>query len=515
MLKIGWIRSISFLIFLMSMYVFSRFTVDDAFISWRYGFNFVEFGIFNYNPSEFDLTQAYTNPIFAFLSIIPAYLSLDVVLFFKLISLFSLLGFIYYLKKQYDLLVAPLLFLALPASMIHVFSGLETFWFVIGVVLLYESLRNNNIFSSIVLTILLFLIRPESFLLSVLVPIYYLSDRGGISIVEKIKSLFKFNQEKSLYPLLIPLALFFILFAHRLYFGSFLPNTFYIKSVENSLDTKHAILFSLMSIPAIISVFALIRKENTSLFYLVLIFELAICANYSLSSLKMNYAERFLYHIYAPLYFILLIEYKKDCNKDSNDILGLNIRKSLSVAIFVICSSFVVKFSDMVKLADYYPRTQLSHSMLGYAIKDSGAKSMTFGDAGMTAFNADIDALDNIGLGSSLVSKFGVTSDVIDKYEPDVILFHSHPEYSVIPSKKKHGQSILYSWAMNHGFNYVCDSVWRDNYAIAIYIRSSLDKSIFNSACTKTEVNLKSSYETISSYILPTPWKFWNNEDLR
>ena len=59
----------------------------DAFITWRYGFNLVNHGIWNYNPSTFDPTQAYTNPIYALLSIIPALLGINVVLFFKIISL--------------------------------------------------------------------------------------------------------------------------------------------------------------------------------------------------------------------------------------------------------------------------------------------------------------------------------------------------------------------------------------------------------------------------------------------
>lgn len=63
--------------------MFSRFTVDDAFISWRYGKNIFDFGIWNYNPSNFDMTQAYTNPIFAFLSIIPNLFRLDIVLFLR------------------------------------------------------------------------------------------------------------------------------------------------------------------------------------------------------------------------------------------------------------------------------------------------------------------------------------------------------------------------------------------------------------------------------------------------
>ena len=51
------------------------------FITWRYGINLVNHGIWSYNPVNFDVTQSYTNALIAFLSLVPAYLELDMVLF--------------------------------------------------------------------------------------------------------------------------------------------------------------------------------------------------------------------------------------------------------------------------------------------------------------------------------------------------------------------------------------------------------------------------------------------------
>ena len=84
----------------ISFYVFSRFTVDDAFITFRYGKNLIDFGIWNYNPSNIDMVQAYTNPIYAVLGIIPNLFNWDVVLFFKLFSILLLVLFsIWFIKK--------------------------------------------------------------------------------------------------------------------------------------------------------------------------------------------------------------------------------------------------------------------------------------------------------------------------------------------------------------------------------------------------------------------------------
>ena len=88
---------------LISFWIFSRYTVDDAFITWRYGFNLIKFGHWNYNPSGFDETQSYTNPIFAALSIITAVLGFNVVFFFKIISLLiTVIAVLSFSKKQIE-----------------------------------------------------------------------------------------------------------------------------------------------------------------------------------------------------------------------------------------------------------------------------------------------------------------------------------------------------------------------------------------------------------------------------
>ena len=79
---------------------YSFLTIDDAFISWRYGLSLVESGFWNYNPSNFELVEAYTNPIFAFLSIFPALFNIDVVLFFKLLAFFLYFSLIIFFVKR-------------------------------------------------------------------------------------------------------------------------------------------------------------------------------------------------------------------------------------------------------------------------------------------------------------------------------------------------------------------------------------------------------------------------------
>src|SRR3989339_418538 len=71
--------------------LFLGFTADDALITFRYGQSLIKHGVWNWNGDSTDLVEAYTNPIYAFLSIIPHACGLNVLLFFKLLGVGEIL----------------------------------------------------------------------------------------------------------------------------------------------------------------------------------------------------------------------------------------------------------------------------------------------------------------------------------------------------------------------------------------------------------------------------------------
>ncbi len=234
-----WSRNAAFLIIAIlvaaSFWLFSRFTVDDAFISWRYGKNLVDAGVWNYNPVVFDMTQAYTNPIYAFLSIVPNLFGIDIVFFFKVLSLVIIVSFLIWFglktkERCLECWLVMLAFLALPATMIHAFSGLETILFVMLFAALMISMYERNIKLSIIFTLLLFLTRPESWIFAALVPFYYLIEEKHPDYSKKgwLRSYFSgisFSWRRftvSLLWLCVPLMAYFL--AHQIIFGSPLPN---------------------------------------------------------------------------------------------------------------------------------------------------------------------------------------------------------------------------------------------------------------------------------------------------
>lgn len=303
---------------LASFWIFSRFTVDDAFISWRYGKNLVDFGIWNYNPSYLDLTWAYTNPISAIVSIIPNFLKLDIVLFFSMISIMNYFLFMLWIKVEFkQFFIIALIPLVLPFAIIHLFSGLETFFFVTFSVVFFVNLYEKRLIRSIIYSIILIFVRPEAWLLTALVPIYYLllkEDNLEIKSLYDVVPKIKLNKitEAVIIAIVVGMPLIIFLIIHWMYFGYFLPNTFYIKNtgfifINTSIEfAYHTLLLVPLLMIFIIKLFNKMKYNDFLYFTLIAMYFGTFAIQYSLSSLAMNYADRFGFHIFIPMYFILI-----------------------------------------------------------------------------------------------------------------------------------------------------------------------------------------------------------------
>lgn len=507
----------------VSFWIFSRFTVDDAFISWRYGKNFIDFGIWNYSPALLDMTQAYTNPIFAFLSIVPNYFDIDVVLFFKIISLLNVVIFIAYMINKSKKTKTIILFFILPAAIIHLFSGLETFLFVSLLVALFINLYENNFKSSIFITIILFLTRPETWLFLVFIPFYFLTKDIEIDFSNKkiffqklfVRKIIAYrNFFISLFFLSASLSIYFLL--HKLHFGHALPNTFYIKSGA----TFNPALFKWLAIVALPSI-AILMSKKYQLVVIFSLFFLALILSYSTSDLKMNYAERFAFHIFAPLFFILVFLSSKInepiyyISKIKNGQIFFTFKPDYYLNIIAIgfLALFFLKSTNIetVQIADYYPRAIDSHAELGKKLNEIktryGINSFSFGDAGMAAYHSKLLALDNIGLGSSMVAHTkGVDNKILNSYNPDILIFHSTP---VAIRINAHNQKEIFEWGKEREYMYICDAYFRKDYTLKIYSKYAYDE--LNQVCESSKKNNDiSSKDYILSMIKKSPFYYWH-----
>ncbi|MXQ06229.1 hypothetical protein GQ651_00070 [Alphaproteobacteria bacterium GH1-50] len=507
---------------LVSGFVFARFTVDDAYISWRYGKNLVDAGIWGYNPSSFDLTQAYTNPVYAALSIVPAALGLDMVVFFKLVSLailcLSTWLFMRLSGRAIVMFAAILCLTAVPTTMVHLFSGLETYLFVVTLALLLICLDQRRFLAAGVCVAVLIACRPEAwtllglfpaFVVASLLPTPFRDDAAGHWWREK-RTLLAVS-------VLLPILLFAaIMLWHRSYFGYVLPNTFYVKSAgEGSLIVTLycVVLLVPLALPL------LLGRWRATLFAIA--FFLPVVVVYSASKLTMNYVDRFGFHIFGSVYLFAayaLARYGKSGESPLTSIsLPVWMRTYPRILFAVICVLYAgasVRWNEVMHIATYTPRISFAHGALGQELAEQAAgleskPTILVGDAGIVAYRSGLVALDNIGLGSALVAHQGVTPEILDAYAPELVALHMHPVLGVWPD---YGSDVIQDWMELSGHEEICDMRLSPVAGLRLYLRENgpLDVGRIAAICeTSVERNLQWKYDFARDHLSDPPWRYW------
>lgn len=499
----------------LSFYIFSRFTVDDAFISWRYGKNLIDFGIWNYNPSNFEFVQAYTNPLFALLSIAPNFMAMDIVLFFKILSTITMIAFVAWGLWQSMPLWMILLILAMPATQIHLYSGLETFTYCFLLAWTFICLQEQKEKLAICLTILLCLIRPESWMLCAISPLALSIKKESINNLKLKSSLQEFfsciNFRKMLYcgvPIFLALALY--LFIEYRNFGDIIPNTFRIKSGhDRQIDKSLALLLLLL----LFSLAPFARKEFTVLFCAVILYTLPVIYVYSKSDLQMNYSARFVFHV-AMVLIIIIAKYssmdtKKSLKHTTSHRKFLQVHGKKMAMALMITVLLHVSSKDAMGLINYYPRALKSHSELGKVIaksKDSyKINSFSFGDAGMAAYHSGIFSIDNVGLANKAIGMGEFSQNYLDFVSPDIVLLYGnqHGAYSDMSN-----QSTLLEWIDRKNYTHQCSIYWRQDYLIHVYAKERMQN--INAVCESSrQINNIDEVAFMKTHISSPPWRLW------
>lgn len=209
-----------------------RFTVDDAFITWRYGQSLMS-GFWNWNPTPSDKVEAYSNTLYAALSVIPAAIGLPAELFFKLLGL-ALLGAYVVLVQALPVprpqrLVLTGFAVVNPLFFVHLFAGLETASFALLLAALFGTLYANGRLGRAghALAVAVALSRPEGMLFAVVAEAFWvrLTMRRRDAIVAGA----------------LVAGLLSYWFARAAYFGKFFPNPFYVKTAGQSTGIAAAV----------------------------------------------------------------------------------------------------------------------------------------------------------------------------------------------------------------------------------------------------------------------------------
>ena len=478
-----------FLMVLANVWIFSRFTVDDAFITWRYGKNLVEFGVWNYNPTTFDPTQAYTNPIYALLSIVPAFLGVNVVLFFKLLSVAIAVSFgVWFIRRRPAAKLPLLLFFAVPATIIHIFSGLETFLFVVLLFAVYIAVSENRVYLGLIATPILFLTRPESWLLVLLVPLAF-----NVVWVGKLRV----NWKGLISHFLILVAVLGFYFAlHYSMFHELLPNSFFVKSGRTfSFYYLTNLLFILLPL---IPVWLVGYKKVT---ILALAFLVPVILNYSSSAMGMDYASRYAFHIYGPLalFVIYVLSDKARRAMLVSRLSSFGGNRLVSAVLIVISVGFIFPTfpQNQLSLANYYPRALEAHGRIGLLAKQS-AHGIAMGDAGLAAYRSEIPNLDMLLLGTRMGTKDGITEKLFRDYGIDFVAFREHKKSvaTVLP--------ILKDLKLEK----VCDVYYSPTYRFELWLPQKA-KSALELCVASEKANNVDELTYLQGNLAKAPWSFW------
>jgi hypothetical protein len=318
---------------LAALGLFPKWTVDDAYISFRYAHNLAAHGEFTFNVGE-DPVEGYTgvlHPVAITLAMLSgiapeiAAHALGILAFFVLLAVFHrILGRLRISSSCR--LPAFFLFASAPILYTHVFSGLETITFTalllasarqLHAIVASGSVRFSSCAVLSALLLLLTLCRPEGIAYAVIALIVVF-----LACVRRRRSLRTFISGTAIF-LLLPGAAYFIW--RWSYYGFFFPNTFYAKRLTSfsgasfvelaQFCAQYLLLPTLAAITATgvacggkwnrprPGVLRFRKKADLLMVGSLLIFALVIAVQYMRSHLFMNFAFRF----FVPLYPIALI----------------------------------------------------------------------------------------------------------------------------------------------------------------------------------------------------------------
>lgn len=439
---------------LMLMYVWN-FTVDDAFISFRYSEHLVNgFGlVWNIGQPP---VEGYTNFLWVILIALTFLLKLNPVLSVKLMGLLSVFGIIILFwfiiseifKDDKNKLIAftiSIIFLLInPYTAIHTVSGLETMLFTFLLLgMMYSAwmttVSNDSKFIWLfaISALLLSLTRPEGMLVSLglifsIVCISYIKNNNNFSLIHYIPMLILY---------IIPIVIYNVF--RVLYFQELFPLPFLAKMVYGStspVDFLLALIYLTPFLVIILISFYLIIKENETTgnlhrtcfkyFLLILSLTFLLVNIVYVSTPDMNFSQRYFYPSFVLVYgafgvavSILLTEIEK--TKVNLKLSKKNIRVViLLVVIFILVFTNIYGIRDLEIQHDYGVSFDKSTVPLAKALGPFADDNYTvaFADSGAMAYYSGWNFLDLVGLNDKFIAYNGVTYQYLEQKDPELVI---------------------------------------------------------------------------------------------
>lgn len=409
------------------------FIIDDAYISFRYAYNFLKSQTLYYNLGESG-PFGYTNPLYIILLSIFNIFTYNYELSFLIISrlITSILTFFIYFyiltllkgeniyKTIFNYISFFFVIFMFPFFLPNAFSGLETFTLSFLILLLlilhFNDFINENyenaLYINVIIGIIL-MIRFDSFV--VISPI----------LLYRIIDLIIKNKYRQLSSLMITFVLVFGFYLiHWLYTGYLLPLSYIQKKTGHSLcilNLKSIQEYLIFSVSALSFNF-LYLLYNRKFFIVVFLSLLLIINILFYQYFWVWHFFRYLFPVVFAIFIFTLIE-----------IININGNKKTLISFMIVIYSFIFfnpYFENSFKWVSGCRAGTRYQLLLAKIMKDSNIKDRIFAtcDAGLMAYISKWRIIDFAGLTTNEVYSFK-NIDIIKNKKPSVIIW-LHNKYN-------------------------------------------------------------------------------------
>jgi hypothetical protein len=451
-------------VFLAGAWAAWFFTIDDAFISFRYSANLADGHgpVWNVDGPR---VEGFTNFAWVVWSGLGAVLGIALPLFTKVTSLLLGLATLYLLIREghrraglTGVLVGAGAYVVFLPTYFHITAGLETAAFaavllrvvVLGLrVLAGERVRT---WEPPVLLLLLGMLRPEGVLAALPVfALWFWRERGRVSA-----------RWWTVAAVVVGAAYFVWRWQ---YYGQLLPNTFYVKfgNLDSGwLWTKHT---TLLLLPLLLLTLSLVFRKATRAVGVLLVVTVAVTyVTYAVSGPTMDYLDRFADHAIPVLCLGAGIAAGTLAPRVVGALLGV-----VAVGWSAVAGATA---PDLGVIANYGPDLQRAHIAIGKGLAEADvpapARSLAVTDAGAIPYFSGWRSIDYIGLNDAAIARGADPTQVVVQARPTVIVVTANgPD----PVGKRYGFDFA---AATAGYQEVATvemraGYWQDVYALPQY----------------------------------------------
>ncbi|MFB9927682.1 hypothetical protein ACFORO_20745 [Amycolatopsis halotolerans] len=450
-------------VFLVGAWAAWFFTIDDAFISFRYSANLADGHgpVWNLRGQP---VEGFTNFAWVVWGALGSVLGVALPLFTKLTSLVLGLATLAMLLREghrragmLGLLVGAGAYVVFLPTYFHITGGLETAAFAAVllrvVVLGLRVLDGTRVraWEPPALLVLLGMIRPEGALAALPVVLWWLVRQRG--------------RAQWLWTAAAALAGAGYFGWRWQFYGQLLPNTFYVKFGNLSLGwiwTKHT---TLVLLPLLLLTLSLLFRRATRAAGVLLVVTVGVTyVTYAVSGPTMDYLDRFADHAVAVLCLGAAL---------AVGTLGSRVVGSVLGAVAVGWSAWAgATAPDLGAITNYGPDLQRAHIAIGKGLAKAEVpaanRTLAVTDAGAIPYFSGWESIDYIGLNDRAIAHGADPTDVVANARPTVVVVTSAiPE----PTEGRYGFDLARGTAGYVRVNSVQlrEGYWQVVYALSQY----------------------------------------------